>query len=132
MIRSEKNGRRFGGWHRGVDHMPNASFSGGVHGILMLLKAHARLHGAGADEQKARGPGKGSGEVGFIIEIGVTHVNALVSQCLQLGRLARGGDDLVGRHLVGVEQVIDDSLAQMARGTGDEIYGKSFLELVSK
>ena len=92
------------------------------YGILMLLEAAARFHGAGADEQETGGSGKGLGKLGLVVKICITNLDTLGSKDCQLLRLARGGDDLAGWNLVGCQQVIDNGLAEMAGSSGNEIH----------
>ena len=104
--------------------MVDACLLGGFYRADVLFEALAgTVHGVGADEKHPRGTGKGLYEARFIVEVGFANFDAIGLEACELGGVAGCRDNLVGRNLIGGEQVVDDGLALFAGSAGDEIHG---------
>ena len=95
--------------------------SGGLQGGLVLGQAAARaVQRVGADQQQALRTGEGGGQAGRLVEVGRAHDDALGGQRRQGLGPSGGGDQAAGGHVQRVQQVVDDALAEVAGGAGDE------------
>ncbi len=97
--------------------MLDASLLRGLNGGRVLLQA---LTGdgerVGADNQQAIDAGESGRQGGGVVEIGLAGDDALGGETCQLLRAAGGGNDASGRNLVCLQQVMNDALAELARG----------------
>ena len=88
----------------------------------------ARVQTQVSDMQQALRAGEGCHQRGRVVEVRAAHLHALRGQVGQRLGLAGGGDDLPGRHPVGLQQVGDDAAAELAGRAGHEQGGSGHEE----
>lgn len=85
-----------------------------------LVLAEPGAKAIGADEDKPADVPEGGIERCRLVEVGRAHRDAPCGEGCKRIRLPRGRDDAAGGNAEGIEEVMEDALAEVAGGAGDE------------
>ncbi len=101
--------------------MLDASLDGRCNGALVLGEALAgSVQRIGADDQQPVDADECLFQACRVIEIGLAGDDALLFEFGEFFRAARRGDNVAGSDLVGLDEVMDDTLAELPGSAGDQ------------